>query len=43
MVKLADYGAAEAHRLAEVELNPLLVLEHGQGAYAVDALVALRR
>jgi len=43
MVSLSEYGAAEAHRLAEVELNPLLVLERGQGAYAVDALVALRR
>lgn len=43
MVKLAEYGAAEAHRVAEVELNPLLVLPSGQGAYAVDALVALRR
>jgi len=43
MVRLAEYGAAEAHRVAEVELNPLLVLPRGQGAYAVDALVALRR
>lgn len=34
---IADYARAEA--VAELEVNPLLVLEEGRGAVAVDALV----
>jgi acyl-CoA synthetase (NDP forming) len=40
---MAVAGFAEAHRdrLIELDVNPLLVLPRGQGAVAVDALVAL--
>lgn len=38
-------GFAEAHRglIEELDVNPLLVLPPGQGAVAVDALIAMRK
>lgn len=33
----------EAHEVLELDINPLLVLEKGKGAVAVDALVKLRQ
>jgi acyl-CoA synthetase (NDP forming) len=42
MVQLSEFAARHADRLAEVEINPLIVLRQGQGAYAVDALIAVR-
>ncbi|MEX0758693.1 MAG: acetate--CoA ligase family protein, partial [Tistlia sp.] len=36
------YAVAEAHRLVELDVNPVLVLPEGRGAVAVDALVRLR-
>jgi hypothetical protein len=40
---MAVAAYAEAHRdtLLELDVNPLLVLPEGQGAVAVDALIAL--
>jgi acyl-CoA synthetase (NDP forming) len=42
MVLLSEYAARHADRVVEVEINPLVVLRQGQGAYAVDALIAVR-
>jgi len=36
------YAAANVERLAELDLNPVIVRPQGQGAVAVDALVRLR-
>jgi acetyltransferase len=35
---LSRFGAANRDRLASVEINPLIVLEHGKGAVGVDVL-----
>lgn len=42
MVLLSEYAARHSGRVTEVEINPLVVLRQGQGAYAVDALIAVR-
>ena len=42
MVLLSEYATRQSGRVAEVEINPLVVLRQGQGAHAVDALIALR-
>ncbi len=39
LVKLSAFAAANADRLASVDLNPFVVLEKGKGAVALDALV----
>ena len=36
------YAAANVERLAELDLNPVIVRPQGQGAVAVDALIRLR-
>lgn len=41
ILAVARYAEAEAHRLVELDVNPLLVLPEGRGAVAVDALVRL--
>jgi acetyl-CoA synthetase len=40
---IAAFAAAHAQTLAELDVNPLLVLPPGKGAVAVDALLALRQ
>ncbi len=36
------YAVAEAHRLVELDVNPVMVRPEGRGAVAVDALIRLR-
>lgn len=38
IVRFSSFGAAQAHWLAEADLNPVLVLEEGKGVRLVDAL-----
>lgn len=38
---IAAYGAAHADQLLELDVNPILVLPHGHGVVAVDALIRL--
>jgi len=40
---IASFAAAHAGALAELDVNPLMVLEEGEGAIAVDALLSLRQ
>ncbi len=40
---IAAFAAAHAGALEELDVNPLMVLEEGEGAVAVDALLALRQ
>jgi len=40
---MAIVGFIEMHEVLELDINPLLVLNKGKGAIAVDALVKLRR
>jgi len=40
---IAGFAAAHAGALEELDVNPLMVLEEGQGAMAADALLALRQ
>jgi len=42
MVLLSEFAIRHADRVLEVEINPLVVLPQGQGAFAVDALIAVR-
>ena len=42
LCRLADVAAAYGDRLAELDINPLLVLPEGRGVKAADALVVLR-
>ncbi len=39
ILAIARYAEANAERLVELDVNPLLVLPQGQGAIAVDALI----
>ncbi|MGK7861335.1 acetate--CoA ligase family protein [Falsiroseomonas sp. E2-1-a4] len=41
LVALSRFGAAAGPRLASAEINPLLVLPAGQGAFAADAVLEL--
>src|SRR5690554_945800 len=41
IVKLSQLAVSETHMIAEAEINPLMVMEEGKGALAVDALVTL--
>jgi hypothetical protein len=41
LVALSRFGAAAGPRLVSVDVNPLLVLPEGQGAYAADAVIEL--
>ena len=40
---IAAFAAAHAGALEELDVNPLMVLEQGHGAIAVDALLSLRQ
>ncbi|MBL8908497.1 MAG: acetate--CoA ligase family protein [Rhizobiales bacterium] len=40
---IAAFAKANAARIEEVDVNPLLVLPPGQGAVAVDALIKIRK
>jgi len=40
MVRLSQFAARHADRLAEMDVNPLLVLPKGQGVMALDAVIA---
>jgi len=39
LVALSQFAAAHADDLDSIDINPLLVLPRGQGAYALDALI----
>jgi hypothetical protein len=39
LARLSQFAAAQRDRIAEIDINPLLVLPQGQGAYALDALI----
>lgn len=39
---IADYAWADSDHLAEIDVNPIIVLEHGRGCFAVDALIIPR-
>ena len=41
IMHIADFAIAHQARLRELDINPLAVLEQGQGAVALDALVRL--
>ena len=38
-VALGELGAANAHAIASIDLNPLIVQDAGQGGWAVDAVI----
>jgi acyl-CoA synthetase (NDP forming) len=42
VLAIQAFGLANAARLEELEVNPLIVCEAGHGAFAVDALVRMR-
>ncbi|MDE1187852.1 MAG: acetate--CoA ligase family protein [Pantoea sp.] len=42
VASVADYVAKEAARLEELDLNPLMVLSEGKGAFVADALIRRR-
>lgn len=42
MVRLSQFAAHHADRLAEMDVNPLLVLPKGEGVLALDAVIACR-
>ena len=39
--KLSIFAAATGARLLSIDLNPVLALPQGQGAYALDAVIEL--
>jgi hypothetical protein len=41
LAKLSAFAAAAGPRLASVDVNPLLVLPEGQGAFAADAVLEI--
>jgi succinyl-CoA synthetase beta subunit len=43
MVRLSRYAHEAKDQLLEVEMNPFIVLPHGQGAWAVDALIVKKK
>lgn len=42
MAAVSDYACAHKETLAELDLNPVFVYEHGKGVCAADALIVLR-
>jgi acyl-CoA synthetase (NDP forming) len=42
LVKLSQFAAAHADDVESIDINPLIVLPRGQGAYALDALIVSR-
>jgi acetate---CoA ligase (ADP-forming) len=43
MVRLGQFAADHAETIAEIDLNPVLVHEHGKGVSVVDALIVKRK
>jgi acetate---CoA ligase (ADP-forming) len=43
LARLSVYAAANAEHLESIDINPLIVRPRGEGAVAVDALIAPRR
>ncbi len=43
VMSIAAYAQANAERLRELDVNPLLILARGRGVLAVDALITLAR
>ncbi len=41
VLAIATYAQANAHKLLELDVNPVLVMPEGQGVLAVDALIRL--
>lgn len=41
MVRLSQFAAHHGQRLAEMDVNPVIVLPRGQGVLALDAMIAL--
>ncbi len=41
IVKLSQLAVSESHGILEAEINPLMIMEDGKGALAVDALVTV--
>ena len=39
MVRLGQFAADHAEKVAEIDLNPVLVHERGKGVSVVDALI----
>ena len=39
---VAHLATRQAHRLVELEINPLIVCQHGHGAWAADALIVMK-
>ena len=39
---LGDYAWADRSHIAEIDVNPIVVLPHGRGCVVVDALVVPR-
>ena len=42
MVRLSQFAAHHGDRLAEMDVNPVIVLPQGQGVLALDAMIALK-
>lgn len=42
MVRLSQFAAHHGDRLAEMDVNPVIVLHQGQGVLALDAMIALK-
>jgi acyl-CoA synthetase (NDP forming) len=41
-LKISDFALANAHSLAELDVNPLIVCAEGKGAWVADALIVTR-
>jgi acyl-CoA synthetase (NDP forming) len=42
ILKISDFALANAHSLAELDINPLIVCAEGKGAWVADALLVTR-
>ena len=43
LVKLSEFAATHADVIESIDINPFLVMPHGQGGYALDALMVSRQ
>jgi hypothetical protein len=43
VLSVADYAAANASRLVEIDVNPVIVRPTGRGAVAVDTMIRLKK
>jgi hypothetical protein len=41
LARLSAFAVAAGPRLASIDLNPVIVMPAGQGAFAVDAVIEL--